>query len=354
MTATEPTASQPRGDRPSPAEPGWLRWFRGWRGALIVYLVFAGTYLGTAGGRLRSHSPYNHYVYLADGWLHGRLALPGQPPNENDWAKVDVLKLRDGRELRGIYGSRTGGPVDRFYPAARQARDGARRRHRVAVVDPLRVVPAVPGGADGAVRRHLGAVVQRRALQRAVGRASTRCCCSCCCATCARAALSRRTQVDDLWLTAMFGVGSVYYFCSVVGQVWFTRPDRGRDAVDRLRMGVAGRAAPDAGGAVRRARLRDPSALAGDPAVLLRGRARDRRVGRAADARGPARARARRRCGSRCRSRWSGSSWRCSTSPASAARSSSGTSSSPCSGRSGCSASACSTTTSCRATSPPR
>jgi hypothetical protein len=34
--------------------------------------------------------------------------------------------------------------------------------------------------------------------------------------------LSRRSDVDDLWLTAMFGVGSVYYFCSVIGQVWFT------------------------------------------------------------------------------------------------------------------------------------
>jgi hypothetical protein len=27
---------------------------------------------------------------------------------------------------------------------------------------------------------------------------------------------------DDLWLTALFGVGSVYYYCSVIGQVWFT------------------------------------------------------------------------------------------------------------------------------------
>ena len=34
--------------------------------------------------------------------------------------------------------------------------------------------------------------------------------------------LSRRTDADDLWLTALFGVGSVYYFCAVVGQVWFT------------------------------------------------------------------------------------------------------------------------------------
>jgi len=33
---------------------------------------------------------------------------------------------------------------------------------------------------------------------------------------------SKRSSVDDLWLTLMFGVGSVYYFASVLGQVWFT------------------------------------------------------------------------------------------------------------------------------------
>ncbi|MEO8214837.1 MAG: hypothetical protein ABI560_16670, partial [Myxococcales bacterium] len=38
----------------------------------------------------------------------------------------------------------------------------------------------------------------------------------------ARRGLSRRSPVEDLWLTMMFGVGSVYYYCSVVGQVWFT------------------------------------------------------------------------------------------------------------------------------------
>ena len=38
----------------------------------------------------------------------------------------------------------------------------------------------------------------------------------------ARRGLSRRTEIDDLWLTLLFGVGSVYWFCSVLGQVWFT------------------------------------------------------------------------------------------------------------------------------------
>jgi len=37
-----------------------------------------------------------------------------------------------------------------------------------------------------------------------------------------RRRLSRRSVADNLWLTAMFGLGSVYYYCSVVGQVWYT------------------------------------------------------------------------------------------------------------------------------------
>ena len=202
-------------------EPGWLRWFRGWRGALIVYLVFAGTYLGTAGSRLRSHSPYNHYVYLADGWLHGRLALPGQPPNENDWAKIDVLKLRDGRELRGIYGSRTGGPIDRFYPLSGKPETVpasdivSRSTIRYVSFPPFPAVLMAPLVAiwgmsfNDVIWNALWAGLNPMLLFLLLRHLRAR-------------GESRRSQVDDLWLTAMFGVGSVYYFCSVLGQVWFS------------------------------------------------------------------------------------------------------------------------------------
>jgi hypothetical protein len=37
-----------------------------------------------------------------------------------------------------------------------------------------------------------------------------------------RRGLSRRTVPEDLWLTALLGVGSVYFYCAVIGQVWFT------------------------------------------------------------------------------------------------------------------------------------
>jgi len=170
---------------------------------------------------LVGHSPYNHYVYLADGWMHGRLSLPGQPPNENDWAKVDVLKLRDGRELRGIYGSRTGGPVDRFYPLRGTPETVpagdivSRSSIRYVSFPPFPAVLMTPFVAiwglsfNDVLFNGLWAGLNPMLLFLLLRHLRAR-------------GLSRRTEVDDLWLTAMFGVGTVYYFCSVVGQVWFT------------------------------------------------------------------------------------------------------------------------------------
>jgi hypothetical protein len=34
--------------------------------------------------------------------------------------------------------------------------------------------------------------------------------------------LSRRTEREDLWLVALFGVGTVFYYSAVMGEVWYT------------------------------------------------------------------------------------------------------------------------------------
>lgn len=52
----------------------------------ILYISFFIIYGALLGDRLKTHSPFNHYVYLADAILHGRLHLEGSPPNMNDWA----------------------------------------------------------------------------------------------------------------------------------------------------------------------------------------------------------------------------------------------------------------------------
>lgn len=225
--AERPDVSAPASDATSTsasgpvAVPGRLdRLFSSWRGAVILYLVFAGAYLGASGARLRQHSPYNHYVYLAEGWLHGRLGLAGPPPNENDWAKVDVLVLRDKRTVKGTYGGR-GGPVDRFYPL-RGAPETipandivSRSALRYVSFPPFPAVLMLPFVAIWQLRFNdvlftalwaaLNPVLLFFLLR-----------------TLAQRRLSRRSTADNLWLTVMFGVGSVYYYCSVVGEVWYT------------------------------------------------------------------------------------------------------------------------------------
>jgi hypothetical protein len=188
-------------------------------GLLVLYVVFAGAYLGASGGRLRQHSLYNHFVYLAEGWLKGRLDMPVPPPNENDWARVEVLHLKDGRTLKGMFGKI--GPTDRFYPLRGPSltidSEQIARRSDIRYVSfpPFPAVVMLPFVAVAHLKFNdilftaLWAALNPVLLFLLLGRLRTR-------------GYSKRSPTDDLWLTIMFGVGSVYYFASVIGQVWFT------------------------------------------------------------------------------------------------------------------------------------
>ena len=224
-TAEPPAAAQPAAPSPvtltSPPVSRLGRFLQSRKALVIIYVIFTGAYLGASGDRVRRHSQYNHFVYLAEGWLHGRLALQGPPPNENDWAKVDVLKLKDGREVRGIYGSRTGGPIDRFYPLRGRSETiaesdiSSRTAIRYVSFPPFPAVLMVPLVAIWGLNFNdvlftvLWAGINPVLLFLLLGDLRRR-------------GLSQRTPVDDLWLTALYGVGSVYYYCAVLGQVWFT------------------------------------------------------------------------------------------------------------------------------------
>src|SRR3569623_456089 len=215
VSPVAPPSQAPRARAP------WLERLLGsWKGVVILYLAFAGAYLGASGGRVRQHSPYNHFLYLADGWLHGRLSLQGPPPNDNDWSKVVVLVLRDGLTVMVSYGGR-GGPNDRFYPLRGRPETipagefRSRSAIRYVSFPPFPAVLMLPFVAVWhlafndvlftALWAALNPVLLFLLLQHRV-----------------RRGLSRRSVTDNLWLTVMFGVGSVYYFCSVVGEVWYT------------------------------------------------------------------------------------------------------------------------------------
>lgn len=175
---------------------------------LVVYGI-------VAWDRTLRQSPAPHFVYQADAWLAGRAAI--QPPLKgDDWAKVETVVLDDGREVRGRR-LRTR-PMFRTVDGAELPLARVRQSRGITAYVSFPAFPAVVmlpvavvagrGGNDtlptlliAALTLPLCLLVLRRL---------------------AGAGLSRRSVREDLWLVATLAFGSVLFFSSVQGKVWFT------------------------------------------------------------------------------------------------------------------------------------
>ena len=172
-------------------------WERRWALPLAIFALCAGVYCATSAHRLLRPSPNNHYVHLAHAWLEGRLDLGGDPPGTNDWACFDTVSR--GPCPAGQY--RFSGP------------DAERYRWYVSF-PPLPAILLLPVVAifglatldalfwalfAGAAPALLFIVLR---FLRESGR-------------------SGRSPRDDLLVTTLFAVGSVYYFVAAQGTVWF-------------------------------------------------------------------------------------------------------------------------------------
>ena len=145
---------------------------------LLVFAVAATVYVLILGPEL-SMTPTRdgHFVHLADSYLHGQLHVRGaRPPTYNDWARYE------GR----WYVTFPPFPAVLLLPAV--------ALFGVAVWDRL----------FWALFAALGPMALWLLLERL--RVSGR---------------STRTVRENLLLTALFGFGSVYFFCAVQGSVWF-------------------------------------------------------------------------------------------------------------------------------------
>jgi hypothetical protein len=170
---------------------------RRWALPLAIFAVCAGVYCATAADRLARPSPNNHYVHLANAWLHGRLDLGPVAPGTNDWACYDVLA--EGPCPPGQY--------------AFSGTDAERYRWYVSFppLPALLLLPLVAAFGlstlDALVWVFFAGLgpallfVVLRSLRES-GR-------------------SARREGEDLLLTGIFAVGSVYFFVAVQGTVWF-------------------------------------------------------------------------------------------------------------------------------------
>src|SRR5437588_6312330 len=67
----------------------WREQVARYRVDLILFVVSLVAYAISSGSMLAHQSLAPHFVYQADAFLHGQLALRGRPPNLNDWVFQD-------------------------------------------------------------------------------------------------------------------------------------------------------------------------------------------------------------------------------------------------------------------------
>jgi hypothetical protein len=182
----------------------------------IVFFVTLGALAAVSGSRLKSGSRDSHFVAQADAWLHGHADIDPWPQGADDPARVETVRLTGGREVKGRHLQTR--PT--FYVAG----EGEIPSSEVAKVLETRhynSFPPVPSilflpqallhgarGNDVAATVFFAALVPVLLLLllarlRAAGHLT-------------------RPESDDYWLSALLSFGTVLFFSSVQGRVWFT------------------------------------------------------------------------------------------------------------------------------------
>jgi hypothetical protein len=140
---------------------------------LAIYLICAVVYLLLLGTRREGPTPDNHYVHLANSFLHGELGVVGnRPPGTNDWA------LYEGNWFVSFP------PFPALVILPVVAIWGLATRDAIFWALIAAAAPAL-------------LFVYLRSLR------------------------SERTTRDNLVLTALFAFGTVFFFVAVQGTVWF-------------------------------------------------------------------------------------------------------------------------------------
>jgi hypothetical protein len=181
----------------------------------VLFAIGLVVYGALAAGRLSKQSAAPQFVYQADAWLHGHLSVD-PPLVDNDWAKLETVELTDGRLVTGR--RMITRPVFRtldkqeFPIASIKAVRATTWYMSFPPVPTLIMLPSalisgrtgndvIPTVLIAALILPLTLLVLRRLTA---------------------AGLSKRTSGDDLWLVATLAFGTVLFFSSVQGKVWYT------------------------------------------------------------------------------------------------------------------------------------
>jgi hypothetical protein len=191
---------------------------------LVVYAI-------AAWGRIWQPSTAPHFVYQADAWLHGSVAIaascgdPGQRPcgktetplPADDWATVETVELADGTVVQGRRLVQARGSFRQLDGTIIPVASIQRSVGYTAYVSfpPIPSLLMLPGAAlSGREGNDVIPTLLVAALILPLTLLLLR--------RLAEAKLSERSVRDDLWLVGMLAFGSVLFFSAVQGKVWYT------------------------------------------------------------------------------------------------------------------------------------
>jgi hypothetical protein len=173
---------------------------------LVVYGALAWDRLGKQSGAPQ-------FVYQADAWLHGHASID-PPLVDTDWAKLENVTLDDGSEVQGRRMMTR--PAFRIIGQGEVPIARVKQSHGMTwyvgfpALPTLLMLPsaAISGRAGNDVIPTLLVAAAILPLALLLLRRL--------------AAVSKRTLREDLWLVGALAFGSVLFFSSVRGEVWYT------------------------------------------------------------------------------------------------------------------------------------
>lgn len=208
--------------------------------ALLFVLSFAVLAL-VSGDRLKKQSPDPHFVLQADAWLKGQLDID-LPWKGDDPAKVETVLLKSGKQVRGRYLKTRGWVVGSswFEHAITSPKPGKQRMPRIRLfrttsgedipqseiarsvkVDNYVSFPPVPAllmlpqtAIHGRIANDVFPTLLIAALILPLCFLTLR--------RLGEEGLSERSNSDNIWLSLQLSFGTVLFFVSVAGRVWFT------------------------------------------------------------------------------------------------------------------------------------
>ncbi len=193
---------------------------------LILFFVGICVFAAFSGPRLRMHSKNNHFVYLADAFLHGSAELVREPEGQNDWANFKVLELKGesaqkfGESVSGFFTHRSGMPNQfkllngREIEIPKEDRGEMTTRYFVSfppgpAVLMMPFVAIFGYGANDVIFTLLFAGLNVMLVFLVLRRLR-------------EFGYSERSEKEDLWITVFFAFGSAHLWCAAQTGVWFT------------------------------------------------------------------------------------------------------------------------------------